>query len=302
MNAMTWKQIKDASLQLMFSFVSRGILRTKEQNADYLLCMCAPANFALLELAVLVPVRRFVVIRAYADENTADGFSQDGEQACVTSCNARAFFCEISGNGTVYFEHFEDNGYVTDAVRNVANPYFAPLRYAYPLRCSARVRISGNARLRDAAFYANEYAEPDIPSPAANRTYRLSELIAAQDGLSMMKLADKPVRLDGRDISGVVQFDGIDRLTIPGALSGEVFVHYHAYPAEITPQTPDAHVVELCDEAAALVPYWIASAVCAEDDMELGALYAKRFAEGKARLEGRCEALMPDEFQSVSGW
>lgn len=65
----TWKDLKDETLQLMFSYSNLGALDLSDVNKDYLLAMPAAANYAMIELASIRPITKVVRISQYPVNN-----------------------------------------------------------------------------------------------------------------------------------------------------------------------------------------------------------------------------------------
>jgi hypothetical protein len=321
---MTWKEIKDTSLQLMFSYSNRGAVSTALSNTDYTLAMPMLANLALRDLSVACPIRRSLYVKQYEETNITSlytAYTSTSGQTVIEAPLARSFYCDIDGTCTVFYEYVQsDLTVVVIESEIIANASYAPVRYAFPAHDLLRVRIVGNVRIKNYAFYATEYAEDDIPSPAEWQAYSISDLITAQSQLPFREMAEKPVRVNEYDISPYVRWDGIDRLMIPSAgpsiaeddededaspvvyVSGEIFIHYFAYPTPITSATSDTHIVELDSEAADLIPFYIASVLYSEDDANLALTYRNTYREGKANLSAKGETFGSDQFISTTGW
>ena len=301
---MTWKQIKDAALQMMFSFSQGGNETQSAANDDYLLAMAAPANLAMRDLAGVCPIRRTLTVKQYQQENTVTSYTESDDGILIESNDAKAFYCQIDGVATVHFEFVQEDDTIVrlDSVA-VNNAFFAPVRYVYAQGTRVRVLIEGNVRVKDYAFYDWEYQrESEIPSPAEDRMYSVVELIESQNALPFLGFDEKPARLDEMDVSGYVKFDGIDTLCIPCVIEGEIKLHYLAYPTPITADTDDGHEIELCGEAADLIPLYIASVVYLEDDRNLAQFYRGEYYNRRNAVAKSAEILAADEFVTSSGW
>jgi len=302
---MTYRDIKDAALMLMFSYSVGGEPNdtAKGAAADYIRAMAPPTNAALRDLASVCPIQRRLVVKQY-DAVKADSKVEQGDVITITAEGARAFYCELDGGGTAHFEAIQTDGSIV-RLQSLAldNRFMAPVRYLFSERVHARVVLEGNVRVQNHAFYDERFdIDADIPSPGEAQTYSIAELIKSQSELPFYKFDLRPIRCGEKDISAYVKYDGRDSLTIPSGIKGEIHVHYLAYPTPITKDTPDSFEIELPNEAADLVPYYIASVLYAEDDMALAREYRNEYYAKRASIAKQAEFLAADEFQSYTGW
>jgi hypothetical protein len=299
---MTWKEVKDAALQMMFAYSSGGRLIDAAQ--DYLLAMPAVANTAIRDLAAVCPVRRTLTIKQYPDTNIADDYTETDDGYLFTAMNAKSFYCEMDGRANVRFEYVEGDGTIIllDMI-TVDNKTYKPVRYKFEQGARVRVYVEGNPDIKDYAFYAREYGElSEIPSPADVQRYSVKGLVSEQHALRFMRFDIKPFRLGHRDISAYVYYDGADTIMVPSLVRGEITVYYEAYPTQITANTLDAHEIELDGEACDIIPFYIASVLYAEDDRELASYYRREYNARKGEIVKPSDVMPVDELYSTSGW
>lgn len=90
-------------------------------------------------------------------------------------------------------------------------------------------------------------------------------------------------------------------LVVPKGI-GSVLVFYNAKPARITANTPDAQEINLPEDAAALLPMYMASQLYKDDDLAIATTYRNEFETAFERLKNRQAENIETEFTSESGW
>lgn len=90
-------------------------------------------------------------------------------------------------------------------------------------------------------------------------------------------------------------------LVVPKGIES-VLVYYNAKPARITENTPDAQEIDLPEDAAALVPMYMASQLYKDDDLAIATTYRNEFETAFERLQNRQAENIDTEFTSESGW
>jgi hypothetical protein len=99
--------------------------------------------------------------------------------------------------------------------------------------------------------------------------------------------------------------EGDDVLVLPGDFAGTVSVWYDAYPEAITSATAEDYVLPLAQEAAALLPLYIASELYKDDDIGVATQYRNEFEAGREALLARPRRSQfggGGSFKSVKGW
>lgn len=80
------------------------------------------------------------------------------------------------------------------------------------------------------------------------------------------------------------RLEGDTMLCLPGNTEGTYTVWYAAFPKPISAATADDEVLELTDEAAALVPLYMAGALYKEDELAMATVFRNEFEDGLAKL------------------
>ena len=302
---MTWKEIRQQALQLMFTYTNGGEVNDDPSNEDFILAIPSAANAAMHQLAAVCPIKQTVIIRQNARENVMNEFEQEESECSITSLRAVSFYAEVDGAAEVFYETLSSDGsYVLVESEQIDNHGYTPVRYNFNIPGPVRVRFSGTIGIRNVAMYGEKYENKwEIQSPGEVQTYSIKQLCAHNKKLPFMRMGEKPIRYENRDISGHVHFDGRDTIMIPTLYQGEIRVYYDAYPTKITAETPDDFEVELPFEAQDAIPLYIASVLYAEDSIVIATQYYNKFEARKQELlSARNKTFMADEFANESGW
>lgn len=94
--------------------------------------------------------------------------------------------------------------------------------------------------------------------------------------------------LDSGGIYGQAEdwdIEGDNVLVLPGDTTGIYTLWYAAYPQVITNETLDTEVLDLAEEAAALIPLYIAGELYKEDDLALATMFRNEFEDGLVKLQ-----------------
>lgn len=93
------------------------------------------------------------------------------------------------------------------------------------------------------------------------------------------------------------------QLVVPAGVHGTLTLYYRALPQAITHQTPDWQPIDLDEEAAVLLPLYIASQLYKEDDLTIATGYRNEFEAALAQLEQRTPMQHFDsDFTTVTHW
>ena len=81
------------------------------------------------------------------------------------------------------------------------------------------------------------------------------------------------------------ELEGDDVLILPGDMAGTYTVWYDAYPVKITAATPEDTELELPEEAAVLIPLYIAGELYKEDELSMATMWRNEFEDGLVKLQ-----------------
>lgn len=131
---------------------------------------------------------------------------------------------------------------------------------------------------------ASESGE-ELLLPTATRNYRITltdycpRFRCMERNQLMLETVDGYGRAQDWELEG----DGV--LILPGDTEGTYTVWYDAYPVKIKADTPDETELELAEEAAVLVPLYIAAELYKEDDLAMATIFRNEFEDGLAKLQ-----------------
>ena len=132
---------------------------------------------------------------------------------------------------------------------------------------------------------AEAQTELELVLPAVKRNYR----ITLTDYCPRFRCLERnQLMLETADGYGRAQdweLEGDDVLLIPGDLEGTYTVWYDAYPVKLTAETPEETELELAEEAAVLIPLYIAAELYKEDELAMATMWRNEFEDGLLKLQ-----------------
>lgn len=91
-------------------------------------------------------------------------------------------------------------------------------------------------------------------------------------------------------------------LLLPAGVEGTVRMAYDAWPAEITPETPDDFLLPLRPDANSLVPLYIAGSLYKDEDPAVATIFMNEFESKLNDLSAAQTERRSGSFSSVTGW
>lgn len=117
---------------------------------------------------------------------------------------------------------------------------------------------------------------------------------------SFLSLRENEVFLNGRHTDGYTLIGG-ERMLLYGI--GKWIIGYNAYPQKITQATDKDYVLDVPEDAAVLLPLYIAAELYKDEDPQTAAIYRNEFEAGREALLYRDTAKSGHMcFESVSKW
>ena len=92
------------------------------------------------------------------------------------------------------------------------------------------------------------------------------------------------------------------RLLIPETWRGEYEVWYDAAPPRLTADTPDSEELPVEEQAAVILPLYMASQLYKDDDGSLTAVYRNEFETARAALRPANAGVRAESWASLNGW
>lgn len=154
---------------------------------------------------------------------------------------------------------------------------------------------------------AAEAATPELLTlPAVEKRYKIS----LGHYLPRFRCIDRgQVMLDDGNIYDVAEdwrIEGDDVLVIPGNVTGEYTVWYQAYPQTITAATPDDAAIDMPENAAVLIPLYIAAELYKEDELAMATVLRNEYEDGLQKLQAAWQAgtagLRAEPARYTTGW
>lgn len=146
-----------------------------------------------------------------------------------------------------------------------------------PLLKSCRIRIEKDAEAAE--------GPEELVLPVQKKAYRieLRDCCPRFLGIEWDQVMLETDRGYGRTRDWDLEGESI--LLLPGNKAGVYTVWYDAYPVKITHETPDETELELPEEAAALVPLYIAAELYKEDELAMATMFRNEFEDGLGKLQ-----------------
>lgn len=142
-----------------------------------------------------------------------------------------------------------------------------------------------------------KYIPETIETETAEGVTDLSLKELAENFLS---LRENEVFLNGRHTDGYTLIGG-ERMLLYGI--GKWIIGYNAYPQKITQATDKDYVLDVPEDAAVLLPLYIAAELYKDEDPQTAAIYRNEFEAGREALLYRDTAKSGHMcFESVSKW
>lgn len=109
-------------------------------------------------------------------------------------------------------------------------------------------------------------------------------------------------REDGRLVPAGGFAFAAGRLLIPESWRGEYEVWYDAAPPRLTDATPDSEELPVEQQAAVILPLYMASQLYKDDDSALATAYRNEFEAARAALRPVNSGVRAESWASLNGW
>lgn len=275
------------------------------------------ANRALLQVCSIRPAINTYIINHHPLANMikSDTFQSIArtEDLCFEATGARAFYCEVDGNGVLYVEALKNGkwGLIGGPYTLSSHRVFTPCSdlimkdgefFAGPVR----LRFSGEFLyfVRNVALFRHTYSrdKKDIPSYEPYTTYDIGALVDDFLGLSSPPIAGEE---DRRRLGKGYDVVNGRKIMLPYDSPGTYEVLYKHKPKELVNEgepAEDDMVIDLEEELCALLPNLIAAYVWAEDEPTLANYYLALYEKQAMDIERRNRNMTPASYVNVNGW
>lgn len=178
--------------------------------------------------------------------------------------------------------------FVSDGQTILVNDLTSPYIAAMPLAANEGLMLLAAC---------GKYIPKTIETETAEGVTDLSLKELAENFLS---LRENEVFLNGRHTDGYTLIGG-ERMLLYGI--GKWIIGYNAYPQKITQATDKDYVLDVPEDAAVLLPLYIAAELYKDEDPQTAAIYRNEFEAGREALLYRDTAKSGRMcFESVSKW
>ena len=324
----TWKDIKYATLQKMFSISgSSTALPNDSANMEYINAMPQACNEALQLLStagkfiikeyeyINYPFKNMLgekTFKTYSIVNDEMSFSIDGAKSYYFKATGKPTSCKLYvGDREVidfYPEPDEDEEVTIDYKKfTVFKGNVPEVEWAEDEEPSTVVTLRVVAKtpvnLMNVCFYDCEFeSDEDVPQYEKYIKIKMDDVLSDFYQLSPAELYD--LGTSGNEyIVADKYFQEADKtLVIERDRPGIYVIHYRAYPQKITLETPDTYEMSLDPEVEALVPLYMASQLYKDDDNAIATVYRNEFEVGRDALSQGALIPKKEKFIPSSGW
>ena len=108
------------------------------------------------------------------------------------------------------------------------------------------------------------------------------------------------------DVAEDWSVEGDDVLVLPGSVTGVYTVWYRAYPQTITADTPDDEVIDMTEDAAVLIPLYIAAELYKEDELAMATVLRNEYEDGLQKVQAAWQSsaggMRVESARNTTGW
>lgn len=312
----TWKDIKLATLQKMFS--SNGTtIQVDSSTQEYIYSMPQAANegLQLLATAGKFIIKPFVVNNYPYENLLGERFANHKylEDTEYKSKGGRSYYFEIMGTVTctitIDAQDEESEPVVINVTSEEEELINSPDKYSvfkgvFENENNRDVTISFSSdypfNVRNICIYAENFI--DVPQYREYLKFNLAEVLP-----DFYQISETDIYLENNEkptyLAASNYYQEADKtLVIPRKDEGVYTVYYKAYPGEITLSTPDDYDMSLDPEVAAILPLYMASQLYKDDDNAIATVYRNEFEVARESLSQKANVSKREEFISESGW
>jgi len=304
---MTWKDIKLATIQKMFS-ADGSTIPSDDSTRDYVAAMPYAANEGILMMATAGKflVKNFSIavspIKNLLPEEMATTIHQKiSGNTEFKANNVHSYYFEVTGKCTVIITQ-NDMDVFTEAVDSV-NAYTI---YKGILdntnNASATLTFSSDKpyAVKNVALYEAKYDEDtEVPAYAEKIRYKVNDIVEDFYSVNSIYFEGENPRYVKTD---EVYQEGDKVLVFDRDVAGNYIIYYNALPATITAGTDDDYELPLDREVAAILPLYMASQLYKDDDIGVATSYRNEWEIAFERLQNAVPSGKAERVTSESGW
>ena len=306
---MTWKDIKLATLQKMFS-ADGTTIPSDDSTKDYIAAMPYAANEGILMMAT---AGKFVVKHFSISINPIPNLIGDYEGGRIhsridghlefTTDRAKSYYFEITGKCSVTISVNEE---VVESFEVESFDKYESYKGLIENYDKEKVAIAFDSEypyaVKNIALYEARYINAEeIPAFSERVRFYVPDLVDDFHTINSIYFEGDVSNTRYVKTDEVYQ-EGDKTLALDRNVAGDYIVYYNALPPVITSATEDDYDLALDREVAAILPLYMASQIYKEDDISIATQYRNEFEVAFERLQnavinGKAETLV-----SESGW
>ena len=310
----TWKDIKYATLQKMFSITgSQTEIPSDSATMEYVNAMPQACNEAL---ELLATAGKFIIKEYMYFNYPFDNLLKDAAFKTETIVNdtktyeaigAQSYYFKIQGTPRsckLFIGEEEVTDFEVDNVNFVI--YKGNVPYTGEEEdTTVRLIIEADSPVfvSNVCFYGCKFASDDVV-PQYENFIRLELSKILPDFYQLAPAELYSLGYTGNDyIVADKYFQEADKtLVIPREKQGIYIIHYRAYPQFITLDTPDEEEMALDPEVAAIIPLYMASQLYKDDDLSTSTVYRNEWEVAFEKLSQGALVPKKEKFIPSSGW
>lgn len=303
---MTWKDIKLATLQKMFS-AEGATIPTDENTSDYIAAMPYAANegMQMLSTAGKYLVKRIELANNPQDNLLGDSVGKEIHKVVsglksFSADNAKSFYFEVTGKGkaTITCGEFERE------IEFDAMSRYVPFKGIVDNANNDKVTLVFESlypyAIKNVAMY-EAYYEMDELVPDYSKRVRVNLRDLTADFFSINEVFYEGENEQYIKTDDVV-LEGDKVIAIDRSKAGNYIIYYNAFPEVITEGTEDDYELPLDREVVSLLPLYMASQIYKDDDISIATSYRNEFEVAFERLKGSTGESKAESIKSESGW
>lgn len=303
------------TVQELYDSVSQlGFETALEDNNRFFLA----ANRAIIQVNRIKPATSIYKLNHFPLENlieekTYEPKQKDKEELIFACDDAKSYYFECNGDGTMIIEKNTDNGESWIAIGSVSLSSVDGRFIQYKgFVLDGGVSVLGRVRLRfsgEYVYYVQNVAMygslistevKDIPVYAEYAEYDIASL--TNDFLSF---ACPPIVDAKRGEEFALNIDyfveGVGKILIPASTKGVFEINYNRNIQQLDSENASA-VIDLDEELCAILPNLIASYIWLDDEPEKAQYYLSLYREQVAEILQKKKNPQPFIYRNKSGW
>ena len=304
---MTWKDIKLATIQKMFSAVGTTI-PSDDSTRDYIAAMPYAANEGILMISTagkfliksfsisITPIKNLLstVVSGRIHTMVKGDISYEAD-------NAHSFYCEVTGRCTITITVDETDVYEQEVdTINAYTTYKGMIANSENKKVTIKFSSDYPYAIKNVALYEAKYQDDtEVPAFAEKVRFYIPDIVEDFHSINSIYFEGNNPRYIKTDD---VYKEGDKVLAFDRETPGNYIVYYNALPVTITIATEDDYELPLDKEVAAILPLYMASQLFKEDDISIATQYRNEFEVAFERLQNAAEQGKTEKVESVSGW